>query len=77
MYKVTYCDCLRCITLITTEITSPITAIANNVTKTMITALLSSEPPSPHAPTTNSNIQQPAYNGEVASYSGGFSFNTS
>ena len=42
----THLDCLRCTTrntIITTEITSPITAIANNAAKAMFTPLLSSE----------------------------------
>ena len=45
----TYPDCLSFTTrntLITTEITSPITAIANNIAKAVTAPLLSSEPSS-------------------------------
>ena len=53
----THLDCLRCTTLITTEINCPITAIANNVVaKAIITPLLSSEQSSLLTSTENNTV---------------------
>ena len=57
-YFIAYLCCLRCITkiiLITMEITNPITAIANNIAKAMITPALSSELLSLSASVNNNN----------------------